>query len=363
MDKGELDEAEVSFSRYGAITRRLINADPNNAQLVMELAYTLVNLTALEHKRADPDADKALQLIQSALQYSQIALVLEPENSIYREELAKILGFVADAWRETCDLGKAYQFRQQNVELSRQLAEELPQDENRKMELAIALSGLAGVQRKIALTDQALQGLQESERLLEELFAKDPSNRMVEWRMLLRRQRMAWILAITGEYEKASNAYQTLELEFSAAFDAGMSSDFDAAVDFAEFKVNYSVLAHLMGEEAKAETELNDAVQRLVALVTEKPQNRASRYQLARASFERWEQTGQVPSEDINALLEGFLTPPRMARSCDDASLAARLAIMDGDKTRARDYTEYLLDRGFFEPDFVTFCKNYAICD
>ena len=46
--KGELDEAQESFLRYGAVTRRLVNADPNDAKMVMELAYTLTNLGAVE---------------------------------------------------------------------------------------------------------------------------------------------------------------------------------------------------------------------------------------------------------------------------------------------------------------------------
>ncbi len=363
MDKGELDAAEASFSRYGAITRRLIDADPNNAEMVMELAYTLVNLSALEHERSNPDTNKALQLVQSALQYNQIALVLDPENNTYRMELAKTLGFVADAWRETCDLGKAYQFRLQNAELSRQLLQESPQDENRKDELAIALSGLAGVQRRIALTDQALAGLKESENLLAEVYAKDSTNRTIGWEILLRRLRAAWIWTITGEYARAWEASQALALDFETSFDAMMSSDFGAAVDYAEFKINDSVLAHRMGKAVKAQSELHDAIQRLIALVRAKPGNRISRYQLARASFEQWVQTGQRPPAEISALLEGFLPPGQTVKSCDDASLAARLAVMNGDKSLAKDYTVYLLDKGFFEPEFAAFCKEYAICD
>jgi len=363
MDKGELDDAEASFSRYGAITRRLINADPNNAEMVMELAYTLENLSALEHMRVHPDVDKALQLVQSALQYNQIALVLDPENETYRKELARILAFVADAWRESCDLGKAYQFRQQNVELARQLLQESPNDQDRKDELATALSGLAGVQRRIALTDQALAGLRESQRLLEEIFAKDNTNRMIGWEILLRRLRIDWIWTTTGQYAKAWQASRILALDFDKSFDAMMSTDFGAAVDYAEFKIDVSVLAHRMGKTAEAQTELNDAIQRLTALVKAKPENRVSRYQLARASFERWVQTGQRPSGEINALLEGFLPSGQAAKSCDDASLAARLAVMNGDKSQATHYTAYLLDKGFYEPGFVAFCKEYALCD
>jgi len=29
----------------------------------------------------------------------------------------------------------------------------------------------------------------------------------------------------------------------------------------------------------------------------------------------------------------------------------------------AKDYTSYLLDKGFYEPGFVAFCRRYDLCD
>jgi len=126
FDRGELDEAQERFTRYGAVTRRLVDADPNNAELVMELAYTLTNLGALEIARTDPDTDEALRLMQSGLQYNQIALVLDPENDVYRKDLRGALAFLADGWLSSCDLGKAFDFRQQAVDLSRDLYKRSP---------------------------------------------------------------------------------------------------------------------------------------------------------------------------------------------------------------------------------------------
>ena len=161
-DNGELDEARERFIRYGAITRRLVNDDPNDAEMVMELSYTLTNLGGVELARTDPDTDKALGLHQSAVQYNQIALVLDPGNDIFRTALNNKLAFLADAWMNTCDLGKAIDFRQQNVDLSRELHEESVDSEERKLDLASALSGLADVQRRIPLNDRSLMSLQES---------------------------------------------------------------------------------------------------------------------------------------------------------------------------------------------------------
>jgi len=363
MDKGELDEAEASFSRYGAVTRRLINADPNNAEMVMELAYTLVNLTGLEQRRTSPDADRVLQLAQSALQYNQIALVLDTENTTYRRELVNILAYVADAWRGICDLGKAYEFRRQGVDLARQLAAEAPSDHDRALWLAYALSGMASVQRRMSLTDQALESLTESQTLLAEQSEKDPENLALKWEILLRRQRRNWILGNLGDSQRALQESRALAASFQQISDAGMNSDFQAAVEFAEFKINHAQFAYREGAVSEAKQLLDEALNSLAELVVEKPENRASRYQLARAVLEEWAQTGLQPPARANELLRDYLTKPNSARSCDDASLAAQLAVMRGDKALAKSYTAYLLNKGYYDPEFSQFCKRYEICD
>ena len=64
-----------------------MNSDPKNAEMIMELSYSLINLGGLEAGRQNPDTDKTLELMQSAVQYNQMALVLDPENAVYRQEL------------------------------------------------------------------------------------------------------------------------------------------------------------------------------------------------------------------------------------------------------------------------------------
>jgi hypothetical protein len=363
MDKGELDQAQASFTRYGAITRRLVNADPNNAEMVMELSYTLTNLSALERARQKPDAAKALQLIQSAMQYNQIALVLDPENSEYRQQLSTTLAFLADAWLETCDLGKAYEFRQQNVDLARDLSRQNPADDNLELELAYALSGLATVQKQMALADQALAGLDESRALLARQLAKEPDNRHLQWQLLLRRARIVWLQASTGDAAAAWNDSQQLEVEFEKAFNAGRQSDFQAAVDLAEFEINLAVLAAERDSADAASSRLQRSLDHLTPLVEEKPDNRASRYELARAVFEQWRQSGQLPDAQIGILLKGYLAKPGLVKSCDDASLAAQLAVMRGDLAQARSYASYLLGKGFYDPEFTGFCRQFGVCD
>jgi hypothetical protein len=192
---------------------------------------------------------------------------------------------------------------------------------------------------------------------------KDAENRVVSWQLLLRKQRLMWLHASMGDIEKAWDESKALALEFASAFDEGRKSDFQAATDFAEFGINHAVLAHQMGDSIAAATELQRALNRLTELVREKPQNRASRYQLARAAFEQWLQTDQLPSTEVSTLLADYLAQPERVRSCDDASLAARLAMMRGDRTLAASYTSYLLNKGFFDPGFIGFCKQQGMCE
>ncbi len=117
------------------------------------------------------------------------------------------------------------------------------------------------------------------------------------------------------------------------------------------------------GQKDEAERALADATDRLSRLVDENPENRRSRRLLAGAFYEYWVHHGKLPSGDAVTMLDGYLVDPKQATSCNDASLAARLELMRGNISRAKDYTLYLLGKGFFEPGFVAFCQRNELCD
>lgn len=362
-DRGDLDEAEESFVRYGAITRRLVNADPKDAELVMELAYTLTNLGALEKARQNPDSEKALRLHQASLQYNQIALVLDPGNTTYRRSLANKLAFLADAWLQSCDLGKAFDFRRQNVVLLRQLNDELPDDYDLKIELAYALSGLASVQSRIPLAERALRNLAESHDLLNQLAEDDPENDLLRWQAMMRMQRMLQIRVWT-------DAPETIWLEMTALLNRmetfqqkSSLEDFEASVEFAGSLIDLSQLAWSLNKQEEAEKALNNAAEHLSWLVREKPENREGRQQLARVLFEEWARQTSVTADIDTAVLDDYLVDPENVKSCRDAGLAAGVALMQGRIELAKEYTDYLLGKGFYEPRFVSFCRRHSLCE
>ncbi len=249
LDKGELDEAQERFIRYGAITRRLVNQNPKDAAMVMELSYTLTNLGAVERARVNPDTAKALQLTQSAVQYNQIALVLDPKNNAYRTDLNNKLAFMADAWLETCDLGKAFDFRRQNVDLSRELYKKSPGSDSAKLDLASSLSGLAEVQRRIPIPDKALQNLQESSDLLNQLAARGTGNPLLRWDALYRQQRMMQIRTWLEPPQDLWPEFRAQRQALDSFFHETSLEDFGVAVDYADTLLDYSGFAWRVGAE------------------------------------------------------------------------------------------------------------------
>lgn len=359
FDEGELDDAEERFIRYGAISRRLVDAYPKDASMVMELAYTLTNLGAVERARTSPDSDKALRLSQSALQYNQIALVLDPNNDTYRKSLAVKLAFLADAWLGSCDLGKSIDFRQQNVDIAREFYQRFPDDPDFQQELAYSLSGLAGIQKRIPITDQALANLRASRDLLLEAALADNENPVLLLRALVRDLRIMSIRIWTEQPETLWPEMLKLRNELDAA---GTLPEIEMQVDYALFLSDLSKIALQLDKMDEAGRYLREATSRLEDLVKEHPDYRYSKSALAGVWMEYWFRHGQLPGEQAITMLDGYLVDPGEATSCNDASLAAKLEVMRGNKTLAKDYTSYLLGKGFYEPGFVAFCRNHELC-
>ena len=62
-------------------------------------------------------------------------------------------------------------------------------------------------------------------------------------------------------------------------------------------------------------------------------------------------------------LINEFLPDPDQVQWCSKANLAARLAMVRGDRELARRFVDYALGKGFFQARFIAFCKRYELCD
>jgi tetratricopeptide (TPR) repeat protein len=363
LRKGEMDLAEEAWARYGAVTRRLVNAEPNNATYVMELSYTLMNLGAVEQSRPNPDASKSLPLIQASIQYNQMALVLDPANLTYRDELVTAFAWLADAWLLKCELGNAFDSRKQSVDLRRELALEHPEEPKQRQELAYTLTGLARVQQKIGLNDAAISSFEEARDILQLLHQDERDNTYLEWELLYRTELLARLLQAMGRTEEAWELIGSIANRMLALSGAADGTDHLMSIDAAFFRLDYGKLMLERGDIEPGKALIKAAAKDLTELVRQKPGFRESLIGLAYAYFAYWQQFGNESAHEIENLLDGYLSAPAEVENCTDANQAARLAIIDGNEALAKHYTDYVLGKGYFEAGFISFCKEYNLCD
>lgn len=361
--RGEVETTREHWVHYGALARRLLNRQPNNPRYVMELSYTLMNLGALEHERTVPDIDKSLELLQAALQYNQMALVLDPRNPEFRDSLPTQLAWLADTWVQKCSLGNALEARQESVALRRELANENPGDPDYLQTLAFSLSGLANVQIAIGLGGEAVASFEEATGIMRRIHEAEPDNQEIEWEVLYREARLARLLFELAQIERAWNILEPMAGRIHELAQDPEHPGLLRAVEAGSFE---NVLGQVMiarGEIEAGETALRASVETLAALARAKPDIRETLVALAWATFDYWQQLGVYPAEAREVLPPGLLPGPEAVESCSAANLAARLAVAEDDPDRARRYVDYALGQGYFAPDFINFCKRYDLCE
>jgi len=363
MDNGDLDQAEASMTRYGVVARRLINADPKSAENVMELSYTLTNLAAVESARVGAEHSKAIHMMQAALQYNQLANVLEPNNQLYMSELAESQAWLADTWLGVCNLDKAYQFRSANVALAKQMLEQQPDDPKLMARLAYARRGHAGVLNYLGLTDLALDGFRASATLLADLIREQPDSELYRsdrWDSL---DVIGWILISEGRLEEAQELIS--ESTRTLAKKQGQTDDLQSwkMARLADSWASRSRLAQEQGREKEAREFNLKAIRILSATLSESSDRGRSHNALGYALFRYWQLNDELPSADWRALVEDYSLSEPPVRSCAQAGLAARQAVMREELATARFYSDYLLGKGYQSASFLRFCRAYSLCD
>ena len=361
-DQGDLDRAEEKFMNYAEITRRLILQQPENAQWVLEMAYALTNLGSIQTARDSNNPQRLLQLMQSALEYNQIALVLDPDNPDYRMELGQSHANLASAQLGVCDLEGALQSRQENVLLETELMQEDTEDPGIKRRLAFALYGYAKIQELLGNIDAAMDSHNQSLQLLEAVLVENPGVERTVRRILERKQRIVRLLALDGKIEEAWAASVDLAERWQN-FHQGKNSDEIGTTRAYLASINdRAMLARDMGDTAMAQRLLGYVVERLANLLRAQPGNRAVGNMLVQAVFHQWEITGDLPVTGVAGLLPDYGDDNDHSRSCIDAASEFSRHIMYGDLQRAAGLADYLVDNGYREPAFMRRCVSHGLC-
>lgn len=360
---GEIELAEQAWARYGALTRRLVNAEPNNARYVMELAYTLSNIGALDLSRVRPDTTRLLQLVQAGVQYNQMALVLDPGNAEYRDALPNHLAWLADAWLESCDLSQALEIRQQAVKLRREILAEDPGLRWNNTELAWKLTGLAGVQQQLGLNQEASRTFEEIAAIYRHEYKAEQDVPDLEWEMYYRQGRYARHLLAIGEIDQAWNLLEPMTARFDELSDPHVTGDYQKGFEAARGRLDRALLMVQRGEPHRGRELMIQVRNEIEAMVAGKPGARDGIEALAMAEFEVWQHSGKPAQAVVNPALDIYLSSSEPMENCSDANLAARLAVVSGDLERAKRYTDYVLNKRYRDAGFISFCKQYQLCE
>ena len=362
MDASDFDEAERSFLVYTGITRKLLRAEPENAEWVLEMTYALSNLGGLEKRSRRGDPLRARQYLQAALQFNQIALVLDPGNSDYERELEQSHAFLADAHLQVCDLGGALQARIEGTRLARKEVETDPDDPRARRFLGYGLGGLARVQLNVGLVGQAAASLRESIGLLETLIESDPSDIRLKMLLMERRSRL---LAVTSLEEPAAVALSEadqLNEAWQATLQGGQSIPVDLSEEYGSFLLVRERIARSAGASKLAEEVLNQALAYSSEQVDAAPQIELLKFSLLDAAFRYFQRHGQVPlTPHVNEIMEMPIVESE-SPSCTHMRLAVQNAILQERSEAAKGYTANLLAKGYYEPEFISFCREYELC-
>lgn len=362
VDKGDWDAGTEANNHYLEISRKLLEAEPENAEWAMEVAYALSNLGMISGRRSPTDPELTLGHLESAMEYNRLASELAPDDEYYRVELSDSYANLADAWLDVCNVGEALSSRVINVSYAKDFYLLEPGNNRVKAKYAYSLAGLAWTQQLVGLVDEAMSSLEQSVALLSELAREDPSNLTFRWNLHRKTARIAALMALSGREDESWSLSASVESELRQLLIEDQSVSVVNGTDFALFLLRYAELAHHRGDAVLSSKWLREGILRLQEILKETPDNKEALLQMRGAVYTAWVQNNRSLPPDPAIL--PYADPSRIEnpRSCEDAVLAAQLSVVQGDLSAASDYTQYLLEKGFNEPAFRRFCREQALC-
>ena len=362
LDQGNFTKAKAAFTNYAEITRRLIMRQPENAEWVLEMAYALNNLGSLNDQDNVNHPERRLQLMQSALEYNQIALVLDPENKFYQTELGQSHAFFADAQRGVCDLEGALESRRKNVELEQQVLDADNTNLQKMGRLAWALSGYSTVLTEAGKNEEASQSLRRAIGLMKLYIQQHPDDMKAALFILAREQRLMELLV----QSEGAGAYRESMADLEKKWQSFSLNDRMLSVDANYARIDYILglawLAESQGNNERAEQFVDESIINLMQTLNKLPGHRDTENQLVEAAFYFWEINGRLPPETVLERLPEYEFERGRARACTDASMAVRKSLMFGDRESAVKFSGYLLEKSYHEERFMQLCESYALC-
>jgi hypothetical protein len=179
--------------------------------------------------------------------------------------------------------------------------------------------------------------------------------------ILSRQQSLVHLMALDGETDEAwefLNIISDKWLELKGISEEDMRT----SLLYVEFLIEQARLIENRGDTQLANQLLNDIQLHLAASQSNMSFKRKAGNMLVEAVFLQWEMNGELPSANILSHLPEYVPGSGRTRACNDASKAAIKTLMLGQLVHAREFTDYLLERGYREVGFMRVCKQYFLC-
>ena len=362
IESGGFEEAEIALRKYMDYAVQLTRIDPGNPEWLMEKGYAHSNLAALVVRQNSADVDSALEHIRSAVEINEQVLQLAPDNNQYLSEYGEALAWLADTQLMVCDLGGALISRQKSIAIARPQMQQAVSNFNLKSRYAYSLVGLSFVEKQVGLVDSATDHLAESKEILGLLSATDSSNIDIRWSYLSREYELAVLQADSGALVNAVSRFEAVYQPLSDLLDSELRENVRRVEQWNRYLLKFSDIAWRAGRVETAREMLMQAITQIQSYLHNEALFSAYRDELMLARFLYWQQTDQdLLDTDGFSGIEIELRSDR--QSCTDIAHMVRQAIVVNDLIAARTFTAILLEKGYFEPGFISICKKYELCN
>jgi hypothetical protein len=203
--------------------------------------------------------------------------------------------------------------------------------------------------------------------VLEQMAAADPSNVLYPQEIAYRQFRLAKLMAGAGRLAEANTLMSKLEMKIGA--DSGIAEqNAESRQICIDFQLAYARINFLTGNSAEASIQLQKALNLQLEGSPPDSQGPSDLEKLKEIRFQWWEINGDdglatfpvVPEPSPGSA--GAPVSIGALRSCEDALIAAKGFVIEGDLDKAGLTVNYLNERGYADPDFIQFCTAYKLC-
>ncbi len=360
-EQGDIQSTWEPWERYLEISRELYSAEPANRKWLLEVSYGTMNMMLLRVESGQPADQSLLEAVDEAISLARQTLKAWPDNSEVISHYSNTLAWAADAELLACNLQASIDYRRETLDMALEAARSDPSSNFLRLRLAWAHSGMAKINTSLGELAEAERHLHTNLDILNELAAKDPTYTVLTSEIAANKRLLASLMMNTGHVETALPLMQEVMNHFEPLppFSDLTETEFN---DYSDLIQEYADLAIQTGDAAQARqllTRLTDLTMHHLSagVVDREVKNRASVLR-----YLWFELNQQDLATELPVLLSALPESVGEHRSCDDADLSARLAIIRGNRDIAIRQVDYLQARHYRHPVFLRFCSRYQLC-